>query len=895
MPMENVVVGIDLGTTNSCVAVVKDGRPKIIEDERGYNILPSCVAYKSKGKFVVGHGAKAMILTSPAQTAYAVKRVIGRKYNSPEVQEAVKRLTYDFIEGEGQDVLVRLGEVELTPSEIASIILKCIKEVAERHMGANVTQAVISVPAYFNHAQRTATIEAARLADLECLRLINEPTAAALAYGFKKDLEKRVAVYDLGGGTFDISVLDIGAGVYETLATGGNSYLGGEDFDYRVVDYLADQFKAEHGVDLREDRMSLQRLKDAAERAKCELSFVDKTPILVPRIFDNLNLETTLTRETLETLVDDLIKETIRLTSEALRDANVTLEELDEIILVGGMTRMPKVQEAIRVFFGMAPCKGVHPEEVVAIGSAVQAFSLEDEADGHLLLDVTPFSLGIDTAGGYMGTVVDRNTTLPVSMTRTFTTVRDNQEVVKVVVRQGEGEKADENEALGEFSLEGIREASKMEPRIDVTFKIDANGILHVTAMDRDTGEAQTVNIRDYMEKAAGEVAGTTDVQLAKDLESGATAGGEGGPPKDAEASGIFGRLKGLFGKQDGKAAPVSSATGEPGTEVADRSAASPAESATDVADRSDSSPAPDPGTDVADRRADEAPAPPTTTEVADRDAPADEAAWISPDDVEELPSSTEVAERGAPDAAAGEPGIADDLRASFDQLGADDPDATAVAPRAADGGVADLGGDAMIPVDDLPAPAPDGFDGGSLDGDDDPFAVRERPQLDPFGMGAGGPDPFGGEGAGDAGDPFASNVEHSRKTRKSAGVNTLPMDFDPADSPVTHKAAGKKPARLKIRYKKAATFVNEFTENLERGGTFIKTGKPLECGRRCHFELTVPGKDDPVRIRGMVVWSSRGIDELPDGQKAGMGVRYEVEDAQGLADLAAAVKDLTE
>lgn len=886
--MENVVVGIDLGTTNSCVAVVKNGRPKIIEDERGYNILPSCVAYKSKGKFVVGHGAKAMILTSPAQTAYAVKRVIGRKYTAPEVQEAVKRLTYDFLEGENQDVLVRLGEVELTPSEIASIILKCIKEVAERHLDAKVTQAVISVPAYFNHAQRTATIEAARLADLECLRLINEPTAAALAYGFKKDLEKRVAVYDLGGGTFDISVLDIGGGVYETLATGGNSYLGGEDFDYRVVDYLADQFKAEHGVDLREDRMSLQRLKDAAERAKCELSFVDKTPLLVPRIYDNLNLETTLTRETLESLVDDLIKETIRLTSEALREANVTLEELDEIILVGGMTRMPKVQEAIRVFFGMAPCKGVHPEEVVAIGSAVQAFSLEDEADGHLLLDVTPFSLGIDTAGGYMGTVVDRNTTLPVSMTRTFTTVRDNQEVVKVVVRQGEGEKADDNEPLGEFALEGIREAAKMEPRIDVTFKIDANGILHVTAVDRDTGEAQTVRIRDYMEKAAGEAVATTDVQIAKDLENVAATGGSVAAPADAEASGIFGRLKGLFGRPSGAAAPdgqggSAAATGVPGTEVADRSEDPPA--ATD-------------GTDVVAR--DAAPAPdnaptPATTEVADRNAPVDGAAWISSDDVEELPSGTEVAERGDPDAVPVDPAIAGDLKDSFEKLGSDHPDAMAVAPRDPKGGGASLGSEAMIPVDDLPAPAPDGFDGGSsLDGDDDPFAVRERPQLDPFGMGGGGGDPFAGDDGGGQ-DPFAGGVEHSRKTRKEAAFDTLPMDFDPADKPVTAKAASKKPARLKIRYKKAVTFVNEFTDNLERGGTFIKTGKPLECGRRCHFELTVPGRDDPVRVRGMVVWSSRGVDELPEGQKAGMGVRYDADDEAGLAGLRQAVKDLTE
>ena len=835
--MEEVVVGIDLGTTNSCVAVVQDGRPKIIEDERGYNILPSCVAYKSKGKFVVGHGAKAMVLTSPAQTAYAVKRVIGRKFSSREVQKAQKRLTYDFLEGEKDSVLVRLGEVELTPEEISSIVLKCIKEVAERHANAKVTQAVVSVPAYFNHAQRTATIEAARLADLEVLRLINEPTAAALAYGFKRDLEKRVAVYDLGGGTFDVSVLDIGAGVYETLATGGNSYLGGEDFDYRVVDYLADQFTSEHGVDLREDRMSLQRLKDAAERAKCELSFVDKTPLLVPRIHDTLNLEMTLTRDTLEDLVDDLIKETIKLTSETLRDGNVTLEELDEIILVGGMTRMPKVQEAIRVFFGMAPCKGVHPEEVVAIGSAVQAFALEDETSGHLLLDMTPFSLGIDTAGGYMGTVVDRNTTLPVSMTRTFTTVRDNQDLVKVVVRQGEAERADQNEFLGEFALEGVREAPKMEPRIDVTFKIDANGILHVTAIDRDTGESQAVRIKDYMEKAAGDTAPTTEVQLAKDLEDGPIAAGA---PPTAEDSGIFGRIKGLFGRKDG----------QPGVPVA----------------------------------------PGATAQVEDTTAVADRADAGASD-------GTDVTERADGGGLAVDPALAADLKTSFEQLSADQgSDATAVAPRGEQLADSPLAEDGMMPLDDLPAPVPPGAGGpDSLDGDNDPFAVRERPQLDPFGVTGGAADPFGGD-SGEAADPFGGGgVEHSRRTRASGAIDVLPADFDPASSPVTAAAAKKKPARLKIRYKKAATFVKEFTDNLEKGGAFIKTGKPLECGRRCRFELTLPGSDDPVRIQGSVVWSSRGIDELPAGQAAGMGIRYEVEDTDGLAALQQAVENLTE
>ncbi|MCO4774108.1 MAG: Hsp70 family protein, partial [Deltaproteobacteria bacterium] len=567
------IVGIDLGTTNSCVAVVRDGRPRVIEDERGYNILPSCVAMKSRGRFVVGHGAKALILTNPKDTLYAIKRLIGRKASAPEVSEVLRHVSYDVVQGERGEVLLRLGDLEITPVEASSIILKAVKEIAEKALGETVTDAVITVPANFNHSQRKATMEAGENAGLNVLRLLNEPTAAALAYGFKKDLDKKIAIFDLGGGTFDISVLEVGDGVYEILGTAGNTFLGGEDFDYRIVNWLADHFRGQTGVDPRNDKEALQRLKDAGERAKCELSFVDRTPILIPRLHGEHNLEVELTRDQLETMVQDLINETIKITDQALRAAKVSIEELDEIILVGGMTRMPKIQETIRIFFGMNPCKGVHPEEVVAIGAAVHGYSLESETHNTLLLDVTPFSLGIDMAGGFFKPVIERNATVPCSESRTFTTVRDNQAEVKVVARQGESKLASENEFLGEFVLNDIRPAPKMVPKVDVTFRIDSNGILHVTAVDRDTGEAQSIEIRDYVEQATGEEPkavrlATSDIAFPPS--SGSTTAAAKGRKSD-QSSGMFGRLKkmagfGRGGKKDGPGvAPAAASPQAPG------------------------------------------------------------------------------------------------------------------------------------------------------------------------------------------------------------------------------------------------------------------------------------------------------------------------------------------
>ena len=951
--MDEVAVGIDLGTTNSCVAAIQNGRPKIIEDERGYNILPSCVAFKSHGKFVVGHGAKALILTNPTQTVYAVKRLIGRKFSSVEVQEARRRLSYEIFEGEGDEAVLRLGDVELTPEEISSIVLKCIREVAERALGCPVQQAVITVPAYFSHAQRRATLQAAELAGLDCLRLINEPTAAALAYGFKKDLDKRVAIYDLGGGTFDLSVLEIGGGVYETLGTSGNTFLGGEDFDYRVVDYLADQFRQQHGVDLREDNMSLQRLKDAAERAKCELSFVDRTPILIPRVHESLNLEMTLDRTTLESLVDDLIKETVRITSEALADADVSLDELDEIILVGGMTRMPKVQEAIRVFFGMAPCKGVHPEEVVATGASVQAYSLEEEADSHILLDVTPFSLGIDTAGGFFSRIIDRNTTLPVTLGRTFTTVTDNQEAVKVIVRQGESEVASDNEFLGEFSLEGVRQAARMTPRIDVDFKIDANGILHVTAADRDTGEAQSVSIRDYQEKVASGTA--TDVQLAVggDAAQGAAPGTAAAA---AAGGGLFGKLKTLFGKGEEGSSEASKvdtdvvdraggAGAAPLLDVQDRGATEqvPQNNLVDIQDRGGMSMAPpeDPGIELTDRQSFSIPdQPPPMENVPYSDPGRDEVAdnlknslgsmfgeptgggpVVAPGDAlqPDPPAMPEdpygIAPQDGPTQPAAEPfGITPSVHTP--QAGEIPPPAApaepyGVAPIGAPSGppTATPSADSMMPLPDA-RPHVDTRDRTDLGvqaqqqapADADPFAIRERPQLDPFGVGGGGTtDPFmGQEGEPATADPFAlSDTTRSKRTRRvdtqvqtKAGIT--PAAFNLAENPEAVAASRKRPARLKIRYKRASTFVKEFTENLARGGTFVKTKSPLEVGRRCIFELTVKDRDDTLALKGMVVWSSRGVEQLDAGQEPGMGIQYDMEDAEGLESVRSAVQELS-
>jgi molecular chaperone DnaK len=883
-----VIVGIDLGTTNNCVAIVRDGRPKVIEDERGYNILPSCIAMKGRGRFVVGHGAKALILTHPTETLYAIKRLIGRKFHSAEVQESLKHVSYDVVEGEHGSVLLRMGDIEITPVEASLIILKAVRGIAEKAVGESVTDAVITVPANFTHAQRKATMEAGEKAGLNVLRLLNEPTAAALAYGFKKDINKKMAVFDLGGGTFDVSILEVGDGVYEILGTAGDTFLGGEDFDYRIVNWLADAFAQQSGLDPRQDKEALQRLKDAAERAKCELSFVDRTPILVPRLHGEHNLEMELTRDQLEAMVQDLVNETIKITDQALRTANVSIEDLDEIVLVGGMTRMPKIQETIRIFFGMNPCKGVHPEEVVAIGAAVHGYSLESETQSTLLLDVTPMALGIETAGGFFKPVIEKNTTVPCSESRTFTTVNDGQTEVKIMCRQGESKLSAENDLLGEFTLTGIREAEKMVPRIDVTFRVDSNGILHVAAVDRDTSESQKIEIRDYIEAATGEepkavALARADVRLPGQSPEEPTLGEDGEPvSSDPQERAFFGRLAKLAGfgkgkkkKKKGKKAPKADPNLEP------HALASREESDLAVQPRSEDELA------MAARTEDE-------LAIAERGG-------IAPEEDIAADLRDALGQGAAAASAAGVQGDDTIADPQLDPYGVTTRDAAVAASAARQARAAEMAKDTLPEI----APEPMGFEdslpelgSGLVDvpQDDlvDPYAVRPRETADFGGPALDGSVPLDLDDAAlDEMDPFGikeRDVAEPEPAPAEEGVrHSSPFS---AAAPPAAAAKGRKPAKLRISYKKASTFQREYTRNLKRGGTFIKTKKPLDVGRDCVLHLTVPGVEAPLELRGSVVWSSKGVEVLA-GQEEGMGIKYDPSDTDGLARLKTALASL--
>ena len=555
-------IGVDLGTTNTAVAVLVDGRPRVLEDEKGYKVLPSCVAFKGDGKRVVGQTARNLIITQPENTAYAIKRLMGRRYDSPEVAEVKKLVSYHIAQADDGMCKVRVGDDWYTPVEISAVILQVAREMAERSLGDTVDEAVITVPAYFNHAQRSATFDAARLAGLRCERLLNEPTAAALAYGYRKDIERRIVVYDLGGGTFDVSVLQLARGIYEVLATSGETHLGGEDFDQRIVDQLSEDFLAKTGVDPRTDSTALQRLKDAAERAKCELSFTDRTTILIPMITMADSLETSLSRLALEGLVGDLVDRTLEITRDAIKSAGLRLADIDDVILVGGQTRMPRVREAIRSLFQKEPSRSVHPEEVVAIGAAVHATSLTSlEAHKPLLLDVTPFDLGIDVAGGLFKKIITANSQVPASFTESFATVKDNQKQVRVTVRQGGAPIATENEFLGEFVMAGLTQAPRMETKVEVTFKIDTNGMLHVTATEAGSGDRKRITIRNYAEFVQGEgIAPDLEGDLGgpevdDDEEAGGTTGGRTSGGSDAPPSGF---LRRLFGRRKPGPTPAS-------------------------------------------------------------------------------------------------------------------------------------------------------------------------------------------------------------------------------------------------------------------------------------------------------------------------------------------------
>src|SRR5512139_3260243 len=498
------VIGIDLGTTNSCVAVMEGGKPKVIENAEGARTTPSVVAFTKDGERLIGQPAKRQAVTNPDNTIFAVKRLIGRRFDDPITKKDTELVPYKIVKGSNGDAWVQAGGKDYSPSQISAFTLQKMKETAEAYLGETVTQAVITVPAYFNDAQRQATKDAGQIAGLEVLRIINEPTAAALAYGLEKNDGKTIAVYDLGGGTFDVSILEIGDGVFEVKSTNGDTFLGGEDFDAKLVEWLADKFKAKENMDLRTDKLALQRLKEAAEKAKIELSSTASTEINLPFITARmeggattpLHLVETITRADLEKLVADLIQRTLEPCRKALADAGLKAGDIDDVVLVGGMTRMPKVREVVKDFFGKEPHTGVNPDEVVAMGAAIQAGVLQGDVKDVLLLDVTPLSLGIETLGGVFTRMIDRNTTIPAKKSQVYSTAEDNQQAVTIRVFQGEREMASDNKMLGQFDLVGIPPAPRGVPQIEVTFDIDANGIVHVTAKDKGTGKEQQIRIQ---------------------------------------------------------------------------------------------------------------------------------------------------------------------------------------------------------------------------------------------------------------------------------------------------------------------------------------------------------------------------------------------------------------
>ncbi len=515
-------IGIDLGTTNSCVAIMDGKNPKVIENAEGIRTTPSTVAFTEKGEKLVGQPAKRQAVTNPKNTVSAVKRLIGRTFSDPKTKELAKKVSYSIINAKNKDAWVKIGDKDYAPSQVSAMILEKMKETAESYLGEKVTKAVITVPAHFNDSQRQATKDAGKIAGLEVLRIINEPTAAALAYGLDKSESKTIAVYDLGGGTFDISILEIGDGIFEVKSTNGDTFLGGEDFDLKILQYLCDEFKKTDGMDLMKDPLALQRLKEAAEKAKIELSNSLETEVNLPYITADASgpkhLNIKITRAKFESLVDDLIKRSIEPCKAALKDAGISASEINDVVLVGGMTRMPKVIEKVKEFFGKEPHKGVNPDEVVAIGAAVQGAVLSGDMKDVVLLDVTPLTIGIETLGGVLTPLIERNSTIPTKKSQVFSTAEDNQSAVTIRVFQGERKMAADNKLLGQFNLEGIAPAPRGLAQIEVTFDVDANGILHVSAKDKGTGKEQKITIQ-----SSGGLSDEEIQQMFKDAEENAS------------------------------------------------------------------------------------------------------------------------------------------------------------------------------------------------------------------------------------------------------------------------------------------------------------------------------------------------------------------------------------
>jgi molecular chaperone DnaK len=909
------IIGIDLGTTNTAVAVLEDGRPRVIEDDRGYRVLPSVISAKGEGRFVVGQAAHNLILTRPENTVYATKRLMGRRFDSPEVQRLQGRVGYAMREAPDGSIQVQVGDAWMTPAEVAAVVLQVARGIAEKAVGQPIEEAVITVPAHFNHAQRRETMEAARIAGLRCDRILNEPTAAALAYGHRRNVERTLVIFDLGGGTFDVSVLRLSDGIYEILATNGDTFLGGEDFDYRVVDHLADQLKSRTGVDLRQDRAALQRVKDAAERAKCELSFSDTASIVVPHIAGGQNLETTLGRTQLEALTRDLVERCITIARQAVAEAGLGIVEVDEVVLVGGQTRMPLVREAVAGLFGREPSRSVHPEEAVAIGAAVHAASLGDvEATPAVLLDVTPFDLGIDAAGGIFTRIVAKNARVPCSETRMFATVYDNQSTVKVTVRQGEGRLAEENELLGELLLDGLPPAPRMETKVAVTFRIDANGMLHVSAAEPKTGEKRNISIRNYSRTDRSTIAvPAAGTSAPKETTRSAPAA------KPAAKAGVQ-KKKGFFDSLFGSK-PVLTPKVTPATTPA---APAPAAAAADAPPVIAPLPTPTP-----------APVELTPVELAPVDVDAEEALEpVDADGAYEMGEEDLYGQAASPAsfglagahqagsaAGAGDPfgdlggggsalDAGDLFGESMDEDGDDPPTDPGLARKSADApfaaaargpqpppGLLDLFAAEAVPEDapfELPEDAPFEVpqDAPFELPEDAPFELPEDAsfelpvELRETAQASAGPalneeDLFGFAfsdlAADEAADhepataadartfpvpaplarpPIARPVVPSGRRPAEARPEPDPFGFSlPSDDqtiPIARKP--RKPARVRLQYRDRDLLLTEYRENLRRGGTLIKTDKPLALGRECVFEVSAPGLSLPILLPARVV-----------------------------------------